>query len=194
VFAAQVIHGFDKAYGIELLEGLWKLSQDVLKQYKKDNQKESKSKKKSVGKAKESDIDFICGDICEYDWSDGDVIFVNSTCFDYQLMEILSKKAELLKKGAYVLTLTKTLQSDQFELVESKAYIMSWGTGTVHTQRHKVDPIAKTIDMSVFKPPVTTSSSDSTESTMLYPDLSAFSSSISSALSSIGSSNSFLYY
>jgi len=188
VFAAQVIHGFDKAYGIELLESLWKLSKEVLEEHKKTQKegKRKKSKKKSNGLTKEPDIDFICGDICEYDWSDGDVIFINSTCFDYQLMEILSRKAEILKKGAYVLTLTKTLQSTQFELVESKAYIMSWGTGTVHTQRHTVDPVAKTVDLSLFKPPDSSSSESSTDLSSTFPPLP------SSYFST--SSTSFLYY
>jgi len=44
VFGAQVVHGFDKAYGIELLESLWKLSKDVLEEYKKTKKPEKKTK------------------------------------------------------------------------------------------------------------------------------------------------------
>jgi len=47
------------------------------------------------------------GSFLDFDWSDGDVVFANSTCFDDELMLELSKKAELLKPGAIVVTFTK---------------------------------------------------------------------------------------
>ena len=32
------------------------------------------------------------GSILERDWSDGDLVFANSTCFDDELMDLMSKK------------------------------------------------------------------------------------------------------
>ncbi len=47
------------------------------------------------------------GSFLDFDWSDGDVVFANSTCFDDELMLGLSKSAEKLKAGAIVVTFTK---------------------------------------------------------------------------------------
>jgi len=35
----------------------------------------------------------------DYDWSDGDVLFANSTCFDDELVGEIAKKAHKLKPG-----------------------------------------------------------------------------------------------
>ena len=47
------------------------------------------------------------GSFLDFDWSDGDVVFANSTCFDDELMMDMSKKAEKLKAGALIVTFTK---------------------------------------------------------------------------------------
>ncbi len=75
-------------------------------------------------------IFFFKGSFLDYDWSDGDVIFANSTCFDDQLMESMSEQAEKLKPGAFFVTFTKGLTSKAFELLERKRYRMSWGPAT----------------------------------------------------------------
>jgi hypothetical protein len=49
---------------------------------------------------------FIHGDITIVDWSDGDVIFANSTCFDDALMEKVTKQAEKTRTGTFMLTTT----------------------------------------------------------------------------------------
>jgi hypothetical protein len=43
----------------------------------------------------------------DFDWSDGDVIFANSTCFDDALIAAMTARAEALKPGAIVVTFTK---------------------------------------------------------------------------------------
>lgn len=47
------------------------------------------------------------GSFLDFDWSDGDVVFANSTCFDDELMIDMSEKATKLKAGAIVVTFTK---------------------------------------------------------------------------------------
>jgi hypothetical protein len=47
------------------------------------------------------------GSFLNYDWTDGDVIFANSTCFDDNLMLSMSKMAEELRPGAIFVTFTK---------------------------------------------------------------------------------------
>ncbi len=63
----------------------------------------------------------------QLDWSDGDFVFLNSTCYSPLLMSALSVKAEALRSGALVVSLTKALQSEKFQLLSKKKYVMSWG-------------------------------------------------------------------
>lgn len=79
------------------------------------------------------------GSFLDFDWSDGDVVFANSTCFSDELMLSLSEQAERLKPGAIVVTFTKGMTSKQFELLERKRYRMSWGPATVFIHR-KLNP------------------------------------------------------
>jgi hypothetical protein len=72
----------------------------------------------------------IQGSLLDFDWSDGDVVFANSTCFDDNLMLKMSKMAETLKPGAIFVTFTKGLSSKAFEVLERKRYKMSWGPAT----------------------------------------------------------------
>ena len=43
----------------------------------------------------------------DVDWSDGDVVFANSTCFEDDLMGSMARQAEKLKPGTYFITFTK---------------------------------------------------------------------------------------
>lgn len=54
------------------------------------------------------------------DWSDADLVLANSTCFDQELLDKISQKCSLLKKGAWMLTLTKKLPAaeEDFDLDE----------------------------------------------------------------------------
>jgi hypothetical protein len=52
----------------------------------------------------------------DYDWSDGDVVFANSTCFTEQLMVSLALQGESLKPGAFLITFTKGLDSKAFKV------------------------------------------------------------------------------
>ncbi len=50
------------------------------------------------------------GDLLEFDWwSQADVVLANSTCFDFNLMLKIAEKASLMKKGSWMITLTKKL-------------------------------------------------------------------------------------
>lgn len=124
VFAAEMLHDFDKLIGVEILESLHTAAVDVLEKFRASRSDASKKQ-----------IDFIRSDFLELDWSDGDMVFANSTCFDEQLMLQLGQKGQHLKEGAYFVTFTKQLKSPYFDLIHSKQYRMSWGIATVHVQR-----------------------------------------------------------
>ena len=82
-------------------------------------------------------IEFVCADILEYDWSDGDVIYVASTCFNVDFMEKIAVKAEQLKTGSKVITLTKELPSEKFHQLSRNGYRMTWGVTTVYMYEKK---------------------------------------------------------
>jgi hypothetical protein len=51
-------------------------------------------------------------------------VFANSTCFDDALMSLIAKQAKALRRGAYILTLTKPIQSTDFKQVGHARYKM----------------------------------------------------------------------
>ena len=57
-------------------------------------------------------------------------MFANSTCFDDQLMTDMTHQAARLKPGSIVVTFTKGMVSNKFEIMEKKRYKMSWGPAT----------------------------------------------------------------
>jgi len=128
VIAAAILYNFDICCGIEILEGLYTLSLEITSEYN------------SRGKAKlnreiTTDVSMVKGDILDLsvkDWSDGDVIFANSTCFDDTLMAALANTAGGLKKGTFFITFTKRLPGTDFVVLEYEMHQMSWGAATVY--------------------------------------------------------------
>jgi hypothetical protein len=63
-------------------------------------------------------------------WLRGNVIFINSTCFDSELMETISGHCSFLSSGTIVITLTNMLlatEVSQCELLHEVRLEMSWG-------------------------------------------------------------------
>lgn len=86
------------------------------------------------------------------DWRDGDLVFVNSTCFDESLMNKIANIAGLgysiyllnyvivgMKKGSFIVTLTKRLNSSDFQVLEYELHEMSWGGATVYIHQKTTD-------------------------------------------------------
>jgi len=128
VFIARFLHDFDRCVGLEILEGLHGAAAQVLERY-------NQHYRQYLSTGNSQRVAVYQGSILEQDWSDGDLVFANSTCFDDDLMEQMSKQAERLSPGAFFVTFTKGLTSDEFELMERKRYKMSWGPATVFIHR-----------------------------------------------------------
>jgi len=138
--AAAALHPFEKAYGIEILEGLFNTSLEMKEKW----ESVAPPMLKDIGQESHTDIEFILGDCTDFvvkDWSDGDVLFANSTCFDDSLMAKIAEKAGALKRGAIFITLTRRLPSTHFEVLEHEMYQMSWGGATVYIQQKTTDPV-----------------------------------------------------
>ena len=79
VFAARITQDFTSCIGIEVLESLNNQATKI------KNRFDSQYRSLLFDPSNQRTI-FHCGSFLEYDWSDGDVIFMNSTCFDEELM------------------------------------------------------------------------------------------------------------
>jgi len=153
VFLSTLLNDWQRCSGIEILSGLYGASMGVRQRYiaefapkKEGKEGKTKAKELDVPGGWPADLSgpivtFQNSDFRLIDWSDADVCFANSTCFDEQLMTDLARQAERMKLGAYFMTLTKGLQSTHFQVVESKQYPMSWGMATCITQK-KILPAA----------------------------------------------------
>lgn len=123
VFAAALLHKFDSCIGIEVLQNLHNIGVQVKHKY-------DATIKETCG----VNVELFCGSILELsaekggvDWTDGDVVFANSTCFEPEMMVELSRLGSRLKSGAFFITLSRPLEySDGFTLLEEARYDMSW--------------------------------------------------------------------
>lgn len=141
VIAAALLGNFDNLRGVELVKELHKAAVGVKRVY------ESKVQPQFGTALREQKINFQQGDFLKSDWSDGDVIFINSTCFSQVLVSRITKMGAGLKPGACIITLTHTLNSPYFEVLESSKYKFTWGEATVHihvrTAKKNVDQGAR---------------------------------------------------
>jgi hypothetical protein len=148
VFAARINEDFASCEGIELLEGLQEASEQVAVRFEACFQKFLHYK--SSNKVK-----LTKGSITELDWSHGDFVFANSTCFGADLMAKVSGQAEKLKAGSILVSFTNPLNSEYFELLEKTKYSMSWGPATVYVHRRLPEGVtvsSRTFDASKCRP------------------------------------------
>lgn len=126
VFIAGLVFNFSKACGIEKLEGLYQLSQQL-------NQKlRALPERQSLIPDKPINVEFSCSDFREVDYSDADIIFINATCWIGEILNATIIKLEQLKQGARVIITTADLNGiNGFQLTYTNLHLMSWGVATV---------------------------------------------------------------
>eukprot|EP00941_MAST-03F_sp_MAST-3F-sp1_P004962 g4962.t1 len=133
VFMAALLHPyFKKACGIEVMNSLYTESLEL--QFRWET-KMRKSKELKNDPCHNVDIEFVNGDATQFSWSDGAFIICNSTCFDEDLMTDLAKQADSMPIGAFLITLTKRIPSENFRLLDFEKMPMSWGNATVYIQK-----------------------------------------------------------
>ena len=141
--AAATMGLFDRCVGLEFLKDLVDASLEAKIKFETVLKDRPKIRDAFFAE-KECNIDFLEADITDfnvYDWSDGDVVFANSTCFDDNLMDAIANKAKHLRKNATFITFTKKLPSPHFQVTDTKLYHMSWGGATVFIQTKINDPV-----------------------------------------------------
>lgn len=62
-------------------------------------------------------VSFRCADLLESDWADADVVLLVSTCFPWELMAAIERRAAAtLRPGTVCITLTKHFKGDAWEV------------------------------------------------------------------------------
>lgn len=69
--------------------------------------------------------------ITSYDWTDADLVLANSTCFNEELMFLLTNVIESMKVGARIITFTHEILSKYFKTIYKETITVSWGFATV---------------------------------------------------------------
>lgn len=129
VILAHMLFDFAECIGIEFVDSLYQCSVNVRNRFEKEFKPKIKSKKQ-FGKAS-----FIHGSFLDVDVSDADLIFMNSTCFQEDLMLALDEKLRELKPGTHIITLSKTLKSPCYQMYRHQMYEFSWKEATVFFHR-----------------------------------------------------------
>lgn len=135
VIGAALIGSFDRVCGVEMISELHEAALGVKEEF-------VERVAPGIGYDCENgpEIKFVEGNLLRADWSDADVVFINSTCFSKGLMEKISQQADRLRPGACIITLTQPLTSSYFEILKSIKYDYSWGTATTHIQVRSEKP------------------------------------------------------
>jgi len=108
VFAASMVYGFQKAYGIETLKNLNSIARNKQKKH-----------------ATDLNMEFIQQDVQQVDWHDAHILFINVASFVSDTWEALSKK--LCEKPApIIITCSKPLNNQKFSIHETMV-LCSWG-------------------------------------------------------------------
>lgn len=129
VFCASLCFPFLKARGVELLPPMFEFCLKLKNRFIQLISEDSFFQKNVA------DVEFIEGDFMQVDFSDGNIFFLNATCFrDDDWNKLISKLSEL-PIGVRLIIGSRHLESDLFELIESGTYAMSWGFSSVFIYR-----------------------------------------------------------
>ena len=136
-----MVYPFKKCIGIELLESLYKISEEHKKIYDDNIKKQFlEYSELFTGINKPVPISFSWGDFLKETWNEPSIILANSTCFSPDLMVELGKKANKeCPSGTIIITFTKRIPglTTDWELRDGFRRLMSWGIATVFLHRRK---------------------------------------------------------
>lgn len=93
------------------------------------------------------DFDTHCsavhGDFLQFskskNWSNGDVVYANTSSFDTETMERLAELAENMSKGSFFISVSKKLPSSEFTVIDHVMMPVSFGEATIYIQQKTDD-------------------------------------------------------
>lgn len=120
VMTAALLYGFSKLVGVEIIKDLNDTAHTVLSKFHHDYPQLKRN------------IHFQAADFTKIDLNDADIIFINSTCLQYEFTLPFLKKLDALEKGTRVLTSTLSIASDAFHVQTIGSIPFSWGNEEVY--------------------------------------------------------------
>jgi len=137
MFAAALYHDFSSVTGIEILDDLFDVTNEVVRAW-------NALKEKLSPKKQDCEIQAMLGDCCYTDWSHADVVWCNATCFDSGIVDMIAKRSMDLKPGAFFVICSKSLPAEAlhfFDVVDSASIVLNWGEAHVtFYKRNRVPP------------------------------------------------------
>ena len=143
IYGALLAHDFNVVVGIEILSDLHDIACEVRELW------DSEVRKPLPLRKQETVVKLVRGDCCHIDWSYGDVVFANSTCFDNATMGNLARLACDMKPLAFLVCISTKLPSNivgsYMDLVQTISLETSWGMASSYIYRRNQKPGATAI-------------------------------------------------
>ena len=134
LIAAALLGDFSECRGIEIIENLHSLAENLVAEYH-DNFVKFLIQNSDIWTVAPK-ITCVCADLLKYDWSDASMLLVNSTCFDEETISAISNVP--VANGTISISLSKALSATSWLQLEKVQKKMSWGDATIYIQK-KVD-------------------------------------------------------
>lgn len=134
VMIAHLLFPFQEAKGIELVKNLYNAAAGVKEKYEHEFRPQLMHDPDINGR----NISFQLGSFLDYDVSDADVIWMNSTCFQDDLMEALEYKLECVQPHTHIISLSRPFKSPAYHQYKHKMFEFSWGQATAFYHRKRL--------------------------------------------------------
>ncbi len=125
VVGAALLGSFERVVGIELVEELAATARQLAQRLPPRFPPQARNHRQIV-------LEFHHGDFRDYNFSDGDVIFIQSTCYDAALMHELAQKLLHQKLGSLIITVSQSLIVPHLRVLKTQKCVMGWGTVSVY--------------------------------------------------------------
>ncbi|MDF1758199.1 MAG: hypothetical protein P1U74_07880 [Legionellaceae bacterium] len=129
VFACSMVFNVNKSFGIELFPNLHTAAVSIQNKLAKITEYASIA----------NTIKFINADFLKTDFSDATLIFINATGLFGETWHALNAKLDNLPRGVKIITTSKMLISDKFEILKETKVEMSWGVVTAYIQEKTLE-------------------------------------------------------
>ncbi len=136
IFAAALLQNFTRCTGIEILSGLHSICEQNAVKWNRLCTKLRLKKKLLI------DVDFICGDALEVNWSDADLVFIHGTCFNEAMVNKLFHLTDCLKPHSFVVSISVPLVCPHLHLLHVINHvILSWGISCAYVYSRRISSI-----------------------------------------------------
>jgi SAM-dependent methyltransferase len=121
VMIAALVTSCQKCVGIELLKDLYHTAETIKRNYF-DTYLSTLPPYKKTQK-----IEFHHADFTKFDYTDADIVFMNSVAFHYEFDDAFVEKLGHLKRGTRIILTGTPIMLPHFTLIHQSKHLYSWG-------------------------------------------------------------------